>query len=103
MWMNETTVTLRNNIARNNGSNILNDPNYAGNGNGFKLGPLGTGHILIGNIADNNTMNGFDHNGGKDAHYLRGNISTGNGMMDYNIPYHSVFIDNYKTGGVLAD
>ncbi len=102
MWMNETTVTLRNNIVRNNGFNVINDPAYVGNGNGFKLGPLGTGHIVIGNIADHNPADGFDHNGGSDDHYVKGNISTNNGAIDFDLPNTRVFEDNYKTGGVLA-
>ena len=107
MWMNEAIVTMRNNIVRNNGYNVLNDPNYVGNGNGFKLGPEGPGgsgkpgHYVIGNIADNNPGDGFDYNGGTVDHYMKGNAATNNGI-DYDVPSTSVFEDNTKTGGVPA-
>ncbi len=109
MYKNEATVTLRNNIVRNNGFNVLDDPNFAGNGNGFKLGPEGPnregqhGHYVIGNIADRNPVDGFDSNGGSAPHYLKGNVATNNGAQDYEVPNRSASEDNTKTGGLDAD
>lgn len=108
MWKNQTTVTLRNNISRNNGYNVLSDPNHIGNGNAYKLGPEGEkgngkqGHYVIGNIADKNQANGFDYNGGTAKHYIKGNVSTHNSILDYDTPNCSVFEGNSDTDGVLA-
>ena len=93
MWKNESTVILRNNISKNNGFNVHNDPDFVGNGNGFKLGPLSKGHVLIGNVAEGNPANGFDSNGGDEAHYMKGNKSTNNGN-NYSIINSKVFENN---------
>jgi hypothetical protein len=107
MWMNGTTVTMRYNISRNNGYNVIADPNFVGNGNGFKLGPEGSngvgkpGHYLIRNIADHNPALGFDYNGGTVSHHLKANEATNN-ECDYYIPHYSLFDANTNTSGGVS-
>jgi hypothetical protein len=72
-WQANNAVTVKNCWAFRNGVNIWNDPNFQGDGQGFKLGQ-GTGaHTLINCMSYNNQHKGFDRNG-----------NTGGGITIYN-------------------
>jgi hypothetical protein len=62
-WEAGNCVTLENCWAFRNGENIWDDPYYAGDGNGFKLGHGSGGHILTRCVAYDNPHNGIDVNG----------------------------------------
>ncbi len=106
-WEAGNGVTLTNCWAFRNGVNLWDDPAYAGDGNGFKLGHGSGAHVLSGCVAYDHPHNGIDVNGnltgvvvsncscmlnrGKDfyfdehsgAHLLRNNMSYPRSILIY--------------------
>jgi hypothetical protein len=62
LWWAGNCVRIEDCWAFRNGENIWNDPNFQGDGNGFKLGQGGGAHIVIRCMAYNQQHNGFDLN-----------------------------------------
>ncbi len=62
-WRADQAVTFEGCYAWSNGVNIWNDPNFEGNGNGFKLGERMGSHVLIRCAAWDQPVRGFDLNG----------------------------------------
>jgi hypothetical protein len=62
LWWANNAIRVEDCWAFRNGENIWNDPNFQGDGNGFKLGQGGGNHIVIRCIAYNQEHNGFDLN-----------------------------------------
>jgi hypothetical protein len=62
LWWAGNCVRIEDCWAFHNGENIWNDPNFQGDGNGFKLGQGGGAHIVIRCMAYNQQHNGFDLN-----------------------------------------
>jgi hypothetical protein len=60
-------ITIENSVAWGNGVNRWNFPNFAGDGNGFKLGggspAPAANHVIRNSIAFDNTAHGFTDNG----------------------------------------
>ncbi len=62
LWWAGNGIMVEDCWAFRNGENVWNDPNFQGDGNGFKLGQGGGEHIVIRCIAYNQEHNGFDLN-----------------------------------------
>ncbi|MGB8225263.1 MAG: right-handed parallel beta-helix repeat-containing protein [Sedimentisphaerales bacterium] len=62
LWWAGNCIRVEDCWAFRNGENIWNDPNFQGDGNGFKLGQGGGAHIVIRCMAYNQQHNGFDLN-----------------------------------------
>jgi hypothetical protein len=62
LWWAGNGIMVEDCWAFRNGENIWNDPNFQGDGNGFKLGQGGGNHIVVRCIAYNQEHNGFDLN-----------------------------------------
>jgi Pel9A-like, right handed beta helix region len=75
-----------------NGSNVINDPGYTGDGNGFKLGgidgttmvPIAAPHRVINCIAFRNTHHGIDQNNNSAGQTLDNNTTWSNGVISGN-------------------
>jgi hypothetical protein len=63
LWYAENPVTIENCYSWANGVNIWNDPYFEGNGNGFKLGQMGSSHVLRNCVVWDQPFGGFDLNG----------------------------------------
>jgi hypothetical protein len=64
MWESTTGgVLVEDSWSFDNGFNIWGDPDFQGDGNGFKLGQNGGPHVLNGVLAWNNAVRGIDVNG----------------------------------------
>ncbi|MBN1763782.1 MAG: right-handed parallel beta-helix repeat-containing protein [Sedimentisphaerales bacterium] len=61
-WWAGNGVRVENCRAWSNGENVWGDPDFTGNGNGFKLGQGGGEHVLIRCLAYNQSNKGFDLN-----------------------------------------
>ncbi len=65
-WEFLSPIRIENSVAWGNGVNRWNFPNFAGDGNGFKLGggdtPMPANHTVRNSIAFNNTAGGFIDN-----------------------------------------
>lgn len=64
LWMGTDTITIDQCWAFYNGTNYWNDPQFNGNGQGFKLGGnyIGAPHRLLRSVAFRNESNGVDQN-----------------------------------------
>ncbi|MBN1359699.1 MAG: right-handed parallel beta-helix repeat-containing protein [Sedimentisphaerales bacterium] len=106
-WEAGNGVTLTNCWASRNGINVWDDPAYAGDGNGFKLGHGSGAHVLIRCVAYDHPYHGIDVNGNltgvlvyncscvmnqgrdfyfdehSDAHVLRNNVSYPRSVVIY--------------------
>jgi hypothetical protein len=63
LWYAENQVRFEGCFAWANGVNLWKDPLFEGNGNGFKLGQMGSSHILVQCAAWDQPASGFDLNG----------------------------------------
>jgi hypothetical protein len=96
LWWANNSVRLEDCWAFRNGENIWNDPNFRGDGNGFKLGQGGGEHIVVRCIAYKHQHNGFDLNRSKtDATGVAVYNCTGVNNMDNNFKF-----SNPTTGAI---
>jgi hypothetical protein len=67
LWLFTSPVTIENTISYGNGVNRWNFPDFAGDGNGFKLGggspAPAVAHVVTNSIAFSNVAKGFTDNG----------------------------------------
>src|SRR5262245_38650674 len=75
-----------------NGSNVVNDPGYTGDGNGFKLGgidgttmvPIAAPHRIMNCISFGNTHHGIDQNNNSAGQTVDNNTTWANGVLSGN-------------------
>lgn len=79
------TVTITNSIAFNNGQTLNTQPTGGNLGNGFKLGGEGlpVPHIVEGNLAFNNGMDGFTDNFNSGTLIINNNVAIDNKRFNY--------------------
>jgi hypothetical protein len=96
LWWAGNSVRIEDCWAFRNGENIWNDPNFQGDGNGFKLGQGGGAHIVIRCMAYNQQHTGFDLNRAKtDATGVTLYNCTGVGNQEKNFKF-----SNPTTGAI---
>ncbi len=83
------SVTFDHCWAINNGINRWEDSNFAGDGNGFKLGAGAGAHLLINCIAYNNPHHGIDVNGNTTGVHVYNCTSVDNGSTNYYFDEHN--------------
>ncbi|MGW0584947.1 right-handed parallel beta-helix repeat-containing protein [Streptomyces sp. NPDC002920] len=85
LWQFSTPVTVEHSWAFGNGRNRWGDPAFEGNGNGFKLGGGGVAvaHVVNGNAAWDNTLNGFTENSNTGAVVLNRNTAYSNAQTGF--------------------
>jgi hypothetical protein len=88
MYEAADTVLVDGCWAFRNGYNIWGFPNYAGDGNGFKLGGnnFADPHKIIRSVAFDNPNKGFDQNNNTSGITLYNNTAWGNGSRNYSFP-----------------
>ena len=97
LWQFTSPVTIDSSVSWANGVNRWNFPNFAGDGNGFKLGGGGTAgdHVVRNSIAFDNSATGFTDNG-----------NTGKLTIDHDTAYHNGstgFVFDRSTSKVTKD
>ncbi|TAL05798.1 MAG: DUF1565 domain-containing protein [Verrucomicrobia bacterium] len=87
LWMGTSPVLMDNCWAFWNGTNYWADPQFNGNGNGFKLGGnyVGTPHRLAHSLAFVNESNGVDQNNNEEGQTIDNNTSWGNKARNFNL------------------
>ncbi|GGK86341.1 right-handed parallel beta-helix repeat-containing protein [Streptomyces flaveus] len=85
LWQFSSPVTIEHSWAYGNGGNRWKDPDFEGNGNGFKLGGGGASvaHVVTHNAAWNNTKHGFTENSNTGAMSLNRNTAYANAGSGY--------------------
>lgn len=85
LWQFSSPVTVEHSWAFGNGRNRWKDSAFEGNGNGFKLGGGGVtvAHLVNGNAAWGNTLNGFTENSNTGAIALNRNTAYANGAAGF--------------------
>ncbi|MEU8653107.1 right-handed parallel beta-helix repeat-containing protein [Streptomyces sp. NPDC048737] len=85
LWQFSTAVTIEHSWAFGNGKNRWGDAAFEGNGNGFKLGGGGVvvAHVVNGNAAWDNTLNGFTENSNPGAIVLNRNTAYANAQAGF--------------------
>jgi hypothetical protein len=88
MYEAADTVLVDRCWAFRNGYNIWGFPNYAGDGNGFKLGGnnFADPHKIIRSVAFDNPNKGFDQNNNTAGITVYNNTAWGNGSRNYSFP-----------------
>ncbi len=89
MFAAPNPVLLDNCWSFRNGSNVVNDPLYTGDGNGFKLGgidnttkvPIPAPHRVVNCVSFSNTHHGFDQNNNSAGMTLDQNTAWHNGLL----------------------
>lgn len=88
-WQFLSPILIEGSIAYGNGVNRWNFPNFAGDGNGFKLGGGATdttaGHTARNSMAFNNAHGGFIDNGNPSAHKLDHDTAYHNGGTGFDL------------------
>ena len=87
LWMGTSSITISNCWAFYNGTNYWNDPDFAGNGQGFKLGGnyVGAPHRLVHSVAFKNTANGVDQNNNLAGQTVDNCTSWANANRNFNL------------------
>jgi hypothetical protein len=88
-WEFLSPITIENSVAWGNGVNRWNFPNFAGDGNGWKLGggdeDLPAGHIVRNTIAFDNAQGGFIDNANPGALVIDRNTAWRNGGTGFDL------------------
>ena len=86
-WMGDSPVTITNCWAFYNGTNYWNNPQFNGNGNGFKLGGnyVGSPHRLVRSVAFRNEANGVDQNNNISGQTIDNNTSWANKASNFQL------------------
>lgn len=87
LWMGTNPVLIDQCWAFYNGTNYWNDPQFNGNGQGFKLGGnyVGAPHRLARSVAFRNESNGVDQNNNNEGQTIDNNTSWANKARNYNL------------------
>jgi hypothetical protein len=87
LWMGTAAVVIDQSWAFYNGTNYWNDPQFNGNGQGFKLGGnyIGAPHRLLRSIAFRNKSGGIDQNNNNEGQTIDNNTSWANYGRNYNL------------------
>ncbi|MFJ9719700.1 right-handed parallel beta-helix repeat-containing protein [Streptomyces sp. NPDC101213] len=85
LWQFSTAVTVEHSWAFGNGRNRWGDTAFEGNGNGFELGGGGVvvAHVVNGNAAWDNALNGFTENSNPGAIALNRNTAYANAQAGF--------------------
>jgi len=89
LWMGTDAVLIDQCWTFSNGTNYWNDPQFNGNGQGFKLGGnyVGAPHRLVRSVAFRNESNGVDQNNNLDGQTLDNNTSWANKARNYSMAH----------------
>lgn len=87
LWMGTSAVVIDQSWAFYNGTNYWNDPQFNGNGQGFKLGGnyIGAPHRLLRSVAFRNESGGVDQNNNNEGQTIDNNTSWANVGRNYNL------------------
>jgi rhamnogalacturonyl hydrolase YesR len=87
LWMGTSAVLIADCWAFYNGTNYWNDPQFNGNGQGFKLGGnyVGAPHRLLRSVAFKNEACGVDQNNNLDGQTVDNNTCWGNKSRNFNL------------------
>lgn len=87
LWMGTSAVVIDQSWAFYNGTNYWNDPQFNGNGQGFKLGGnyIGAPHRLVRSVAFRNKSGGIDQNNNNEGQAIDNNTSWANYGRNYNL------------------
>ncbi|KAF1843178.1 polysaccharide lyase family 9 protein [Cucurbitaria berberidis CBS 394.84] len=91
LWEFKSRVTIVDSISWGNGVNRWNFPNFAGDGNGYKLGGGGAGekgpadHVVTNNIAFSNAAKGFTDNSQPGNFLISRNTAWNNKDVGFNV------------------
>ena len=87
LWMGTSGVVIDQSWAFYNGTNYWNDPQFNGNGQGFKLGGnyIGAPHRLVRSVAFRNKSGGIDQNNNNEGQTIDNNTSWANYGRNYNL------------------
>jgi hypothetical protein len=88
LWETSVPVLIDNCWAFQNGYNIWGDPNFQGDGNGFKLGGnfVPASHIITRSVAFDNRVRGFDQNNNAAGLILYNNTAFRNQSRNFSLP-----------------
>ena len=110
LWMGSDSVLIDNCWAFYNGTNYWQSSQFAGNGNGFKLGGnyVGTPHRLARSVAFRNEANGVDQNNNISGQTLDNNTSWGNQGRNFAMAHGTnttphIVRNNLSIGGASGD
>ena len=110
LWMGTDAVLIENCWAFWNGTNYWNDPQFDGNGQGFKLGGnyIGAPHRLARSLAFVNESNGVDQNNNNEGQTIDNNTSWGHKARNYNLNHGTngtphIVRNNLSFGGTSGD
>jgi Right handed beta helix region/Protein of unknown function (DUF1565) len=100
-------ITIENTVAWGNGVNRWNFPDFAGDGNGFKLGggdpDPPANHVVRNSIAFDNTAHGFTDNGNPGALRLDHDTAYRNTRTGFDVDSsHSTLTSNLAVGNATA-
>lgn len=87
LWMGTAAVVIDQSWAFYNGTNYWNDPQFNGNGQGFKLGGnyIGAPHRLVRSVAFRNEASGVDQNNNLAGQTIDNNTSWANKARNFNL------------------
>ena len=110
LWMGNAPVVITNCWAFYNGTNYWNDPQFNGNGQGFKLGGnyVGSPHRLVRSVTFRNESNGVDQNNNISGQTVDNNTSWANKSANFNLNHGTnttphVVRNNLSFGGAGGD
>lgn len=91
LWMGTNPVLIDQCWAFCNGTNYWNDPRFAGNGQGFKLGGqyVATSHRLLRSVAFRNQASGVDQNNNTAGLIVDQNTCWANAARNFNLNHNS--------------
>jgi hypothetical protein len=87
LWMGTSAIVIDQCWAFYNGTNYWNDPEFNGNGQGFKLGGnyIGAPHRLVRSVAFRNEASGVDQNNNITGQTIDNNTSWANKARNFNL------------------
>lgn len=87
LWMGTSSIVIDQCWAFYNGTNYWNDPQFNGNGQGFKLGGnyVGAPHRLVRSVAFRNEASGVDQNNNLAGQTIDNNTSWANKARNFNL------------------
>src|SRR5205823_6000541 len=108
-WLADTTVIISNCWTFRNGFNYFGATNFAGNGNGFKLGTNTTGaHVVTHCVSFGNAAHGYDQNNSTAGLTVDNNTGWANGKRNFNLNHGTnttphIIRNNLSFAGVQSD
>ncbi len=106
-WEFTSPVTIEDSVAYGNGVNRWNFPDFAGDGNGFKMGggdpDPAANHVIRNSIAFRNSAHGFTDNGNPGTLTFERNTAYANTRTGFDVDSsRSLLTANYATGNATA-